>query len=142
MVNWGWNYGCFIKQKNIEVVSPGVFHYFHPKNLCQDHSGHHDIHLHMWKHDIGHKNHQSWSTEAEILVIFLGENLYIHCSLKNDHNSASVDQFWWFLWPKSCFNMGRWISQWPEWSRHRQLGLEWWKTHKIPLARTFLYTSV
>ena len=60
----------FIKLKNIEVVSPGVFHYFHPKNLCQDHSGHHDIHLHMWKHDIGHKNHQTWSTEAEILVIF------------------------------------------------------------------------
>ena len=60
----------FIKLKNIEVVSPGVFHYFHPKNLCQDHSGHHDIHLHMWKHDIGHKNHQNWTIGAEIMAIF------------------------------------------------------------------------
>ena len=50
-----------------------VFHHLHPRNFCQDYSGHHDINLHTWKHDFGHKNHQNWSTEAEIMVIFQTE---------------------------------------------------------------------
>ena len=47
-----------------------IFDHFHPHILCLEHSSHHNINVPTWKHDIGHKNHQNWSTETEIMAIF------------------------------------------------------------------------
>ena len=64
----------FITPKSVKLSSlkvfMGFFHHFHPNILCLDHSSHHNINVPTWKHDIGHKNHQNWSTETEIMAIF------------------------------------------------------------------------
>ena len=73
LVDWGRNYSHFSFPDYWKYSRLGffkVFCHFHPYSQCQNTSGHHGMHLHMWKHDISHKNHQNWLIGAEITAIF------------------------------------------------------------------------